>query len=1174
MSGASHTPPKKKVCIIHKEGLIKNHGEAEHLVKPKDYESWKTLADAATLREHRDLLEIAENTNKGEVPEVYYHRQCRSVFTMKKELTAIKRKRESSIEISSDEKADRSEIPRRRSSGSRVYEKICIFCDKVVKYVNRQREFPIQATQLRSDLKLRDIATRKCDQKILKVTSRDIIAAEAHYHKTCYRNYTRPRESQENTSQDQEESSTLVENQVFQDFYEYVRSQVIDSQVVATMVGLTEELERLMKSRGLEVSVSAKKHLRRMLETEFASSIDIFPDANGKLLVISANTSLRETIKSKISLEKELDKLKLKVAEAKGMIDQSALYLRSTIRNATWDTPWPVLPSDLSMEQFALPEHLQRFFLALLTSDPEAKNLSPRVNLLVESFCHDIIYAVTCGRIKPPKQILLSYGVKTLTGNVELIQILNRFGHCVSYSQLEENDTALCLQKLAANLNQSIILPGTIQPNVFTNLAWDNIDRLEETLTGEGTSHRVNGIAVQPTVYGPHLPPNLPSIPKKKQRTIMEEARPLRIYIAGERVGPKCVSVRNDLTDAQIEAAREARNKNLLWIVARRSVDDEDAVQKIPSRTGFNIAGRNNEVIMKDVVSYLPTINAPATQLTTVSEILQQSEDIRQRLNLPSIVVVMDQALYAKACEIKWKNSDNYDDIVLRLGTFHTICNVLSIIGKRFQDAGLRDICIESGILAEGSVSSVMDGKMYNRGVRIHKYIYEALMRLVWKQFLPWVSVNHPEKLQMLQALEAQVNIFSEDWSQDEIDKVLSGQGIEQASQLLEKFMNTLRSEKGDLSAFWMSYIDVVEEVLLGLIRASREGNWILHLNAIRKMIPWCFAYDKVNYSRYLPVYYAEMMNLSSDYPEVYSSFLEGRFAVQISDGSSFGRIPVDQTTEVTVNKDTKTTGGVTKFSLRTGAVNRFFMTAEYRCGFLSRLRDAVQVKRPSHHHDDMLSSRKVKDERAVSAVESLIEIWNNPFDDAKPLVSISTATKAPEDVKLDLMEASKNGEEAYRRFKEERLESSPPTKRFHDAIKLLKLKSFSSINKKRKILADGRTLILKADRSLFGRIIVLGQNRKIEVRELLSYSLGPLPWSLATNEGFPRKNNKASLANVLQANIQLADSLPLVQKVNVGGGPITYKMVASSLLSMALREGSNSSRIDVVFDTYRDNSI
>ena len=40
-------------------------------------------------------------------------------------------------------------------------------------------------------------------------------------------------------------------------------------------------------------------------------------------------------------------------------------------------------------------------------------------------------------------------------------------------------------------------LPNNIQPHFSTTSAWDNIDRLEATLSGEGTSHRVNGIAVQ-----------------------------------------------------------------------------------------------------------------------------------------------------------------------------------------------------------------------------------------------------------------------------------------------------------------------------------------------------------------------------------------------------------------------------------------------------------------------------------------------------------------------------------------------------------------------------------------------------------------------------------------------------------------------------------------------------
>lgn len=87
-------------------------------------------------------------------------------------------------------------------------------------------------------------------------------------------------------------------------------------------------------------------------------------------------------------------------------------------------------------------------------------------------------------------------------------------------------------------------------------------------------------------------------------------------------------------------------------------------------------------------------------------------------------------------------------------------------------------------------------------------------------------------------------------------------------------------------------------------------------------MIPWCFAYEKVNYARYLPVYLAEMINLQTDHPGVHQGLMAGHFSVQLSEGSTLGHLPVDKTAEVTINKDTKTAGGVTKFSLKTEAVN------------------------------------------------------------------------------------------------------------------------------------------------------------------------------------------------------------------------------------------------------------
>ena len=60
-------------------------------------------------------------------------------------------------------------------------------------------------------------------------------------------------------------------------------------------------------------------------------------------------------------------------------------------------------------------------------------------------------------------------------------------------------------------------------------------------------------------------------------------------------------------------------------------------------------------------------------------------------------------------------------------------------------------------------------------------------------------------------------------------------------------------------------------------------------------MISWCFAYDNVNYARYLPAYLSEMTHLEETNPEAHEFLKSGGFLVQIGDQDPFGRVPVDQ---------------------------------------------------------------------------------------------------------------------------------------------------------------------------------------------------------------------------------------------------------------------------------------
>ena len=157
-----------------------------------------------------------------------------------------------------------------------MYEKICIFCEKSNKYIKRShsRGPLIQASELRADEKVRAVATIKMDNKILVATSRELVAAEAHYHKTCYRDYTRKYYSQPSnksgTVEDGDQTYADVEDDVYQMLFANIRDDFLPNPHVLTMVELTASLVLYMKAHGVEeVQVSTKKHIWRKLQGEF-----------------------------------------------------------------------------------------------------------------------------------------------------------------------------------------------------------------------------------------------------------------------------------------------------------------------------------------------------------------------------------------------------------------------------------------------------------------------------------------------------------------------------------------------------------------------------------------------------------------------------------------------------------------------------------------------------------------------------------------------------------------------------------------------------------------------------------------------------------------------------------------------------------------------------------------
>ena len=68
----------------------------------------------------------------------------------------------------------------------------------------------------------------------------------------------------------------------------------------------------------------------------------------------------------------------------------------------------------------------------------------------------------------------------------------------------------------------------------------------------------------------------------------------------------------------------------------------------------------------------LPTINAPATTMSRVNEVLTQPLNIMETLELTESVCVFDQVFYVNTADITWKH-DQLNNIIFRMVAFHTI---------------------------------------------------------------------------------------------------------------------------------------------------------------------------------------------------------------------------------------------------------------------------------------------------------------------------------------------------------------------------------------------------------------------------------------------------------------------------------------------------------------------
>ena len=186
------------------------------------------------------------------------------------------------------------------------------------------------------------------------------------------------------------------------------------------------ELEKIY---GDEKSNFATRYLEEKLEEKFKRNISI-RELNNKKIVMPYGYKL---------LSQDFDNLK-----KEDIVKRAAFIIRNEIvKIAPNKLPANLTVKDLIKGECDIPNILTSFYSFLLIGTHNRRPSGSYTERLTKSFVQDAIYAVSSSRIKTSKHVTLGLAIKALTNSRKIINVINKFGHCCSYSMLEGLETEM-----------------------------------------------------------------------------------------------------------------------------------------------------------------------------------------------------------------------------------------------------------------------------------------------------------------------------------------------------------------------------------------------------------------------------------------------------------------------------------------------------------------------------------------------------------------------------------------------------------------------------------------------------------------------------------------------------------------------------------------------------------
>lgn len=413
---------------------------------------------------------------------------------------------------------------------------ICLFCNQKTKKL-RSKRLPLHSTNKNDFLNKLDEENGAFMELIYRV--KKCPYSIIYYHNICRLDFFYKTSSKKKTTKTNWHDVRQLHQECFHEMCDFIQENVIKRGRCFFLTYLHRYYMELFEESQIHSEEIIGNFTPNNLENKIVKAFD----KKIKFLIIQNKKILAPKHVTDID-DQSFENLK-----DENILHKAALLLRkSVLQVEKKNLPSNISVCDLQEGEVSVSQDLSEFFSTLIAGSNSKQKKNPKCMQLVQSFCEDVVYGIFNEKFKTSKHIKLGMTLKSLTGNREIIDIIHRYGHCISYSAIEE----LELEATHFSTQKSPLCSEAIKktPNLCTDVAFDICDQCVETKSSEDTLHGTVGIIYQnvdPNTPDESKVQNLPSVSsqgtsnlrKRRQRTfqninVEKEPHPKQLKMIAE----------------------------------------------------------------------------------------------------------------------------------------------------------------------------------------------------------------------------------------------------------------------------------------------------------------------------------------------------------------------------------------------------------------------------------------------------------------------------------------------------------------------------------------------------------------------------------------------------------------------------------------------------------------